>query len=734
MADTPYPSDDQTAVLPEGVTEAQILSDRKVAAEVMDHYTQWRDHRKRHEPNWFVAGAFLRGQQHVEYNEGLARLVSPTVPTYRVQLDINRIRPKIRARLSKFFKNRPKPLVIPASTEHRDVLNARATEKILGYHWDRLGLESRYKQVRLWAAVGSKAYWWFRWDQTATARLRTTNPITGQTEDQTAQLGDVEIEVGSPFEMLVADPAISAIGDQPAIQRVRMMDAEDAAGRYPHLAEDLIGKRIDTNQEQSQEISQYVDRLATLRAGENVSTNRIERPKQVLVVEEFTAPCAKYPQGRYVVVIGGRVARYEEELPYEMSNHTVNPYPVVEFADTQSPGQFWGTTYIEQMIDVQRQFNYILELITENARAVSRPKIIVYKQHNLQDGAWSSAAGEIVELTYLPGLPPPIILQPANVAGDLWNLLAFYGKLFDDLTQVFPAAEGKVAAATSGFQTNLLQEATESVHAPDVRDDELALQEAAWKIRRLCKLGYDVPRLVSVLGDNSLPEVLEFSTDQIDEYAEVRIQAGSMLPDLKAAKAQTAVELYKAGLFGAPQDPAVRRRVMSLLDGVGLDVAKEDARLDADEADQENQKLAAGQPVAPAKFYHDHDVHIERHQNYLKSAAYQRLEPERQQACIAHVITHWDWRNPALAMGLRQQYGLMGLPIATPPPPPMVPTPAGAPPPPMPGMGTNQPPPGAGPQPSAPPPLGARPAGPPTAVGISAGGPAPMRPPMPQVQ
>ena len=46
------------------------------------------------------------------------------------------------------------------------------------------------------------------------------------------------------------------------------------------------------------------------------------------------------------------------------------------------------------------------------------------------------------------------------------------------------------------------------------------------------------------------------------------------------------------------------------------------------------------------------------------------VEPLVQKALVAHTITHFDWVNPALAMGLRQQYQLMDLPSATPPPPP----------------------------------------------------------------
>src|SRR5690606_8649515 len=107
------------------------------------------------------------------------------------------------------------------------------------------------------------------------------------------------------------------------------------------------------------------------------------------------------------------------------------------------------------------------------------------------------------------------------ISGDVWNLINYYDRMFDEISQIFPASEGSTAGATSGFQSNLLQEASDGVHAPDVREDELTLQEAAWKIRRLCKLAYDVPRLFSILGENSMPEVMEFSRSQINEFAEV---------------------------------------------------------------------------------------------------------------------------------------------------------------------------------------------------------------------
>jgi hypothetical protein len=170
------------------------------------------------------------------------------------------------------------------------------------------------------------------------------------------------------------------------------------------------------------------------------------------------------------------------------------------------------------------------------------------------------------------------------------------------------------------------------------------------------------------------------------------------------------IEMLKSGILGNPQDPMVQAKVLRNLDMSGLENVKEDSRMDANEAELEQQKLTAGVPPNPAQFFHNHPVHLDRHTMFMKSPAYEQLQPQQRDAFLTHVITHMDWVNPMLAMGLRQQYQL-DVPIATPPPPPLPP-----------GSGPLGP---QGPQPSAqpqsgnapPPPQGARPATPPTAPG-----------------
>jgi len=99
--------------------------DEAVLADVQRKYQRWREDRRPYEAAWFVNAAFYRGQQYVEYNANLARLTVPKAPPHRVRLKINKLQAKIRARISKFLKNRPKPIIVPPPTSTRTTSTRR---------------------------------------------------------------------------------------------------------------------------------------------------------------------------------------------------------------------------------------------------------------------------------------------------------------------------------------------------------------------------------------------------------------------------------------------------------------------------------------------------------------------------------------------------------------------------------------------------------------------------------
>jgi hypothetical protein len=693
------------------------LDATSVVAEVNQKFSQSRQERRAHEPQWFINSAFLAGRQNVSWHPIQNRVVDSQIlrpaPSHRIRITINRILPKIRARIAKFVKNRPSPVVVPASTDREDKLNARATQKVLDYLWRRLNLETKYRQVLVLSAQTGKAFWWLSWDETAIGQIRVTGP-DGSMQVISQPMGDPRVEVGSAFEVLVADPGISRTAEQPWIIRAKRRSVKDAKARFPKIAAS-ISPDSDT------EIFHYQRKTATLspRGSDNFLSSVTESATQkgdgfVTVKEYFEKPCPSYPKGRYAVVVGDQLARYESELPYEFYTME-NPYPVIEFTDIPIEGNFWTPTLVEQLIPIQREYNLIRSKIAEHIRLNAFPKLLVAEQHRLPPNAWNSESGEVIPYVAIPGVDKPQILSPHPITGDAWRHMDSIRGEFEDVAQIHAVSEGQTGQTTSGFQANLLQEANDLVHGPDIRTHEMALEDAFVKLRKLVQLGYPVERLITVAGRNYEPDVFEFSASQIDENADIRVETGSALPRLTYARIQSVLEMWDRGIFGNQQDPEVQRRVLDLLELGDIQAQQEFSRRDEDKARLENMELRDGKPVEMPMPWDNHEIHWSLHTDQLKSPETRNWDPQRRLGLIVHALNHMRFMNPMGAFTLAQE---LGLPGAVPPPPmlppPGPPGPGGPPPPPPgpPGMGGPPPPMGAE-QPSLPmPPLPPGPPGP----------------------
>jgi hypothetical protein len=206
--------------------------------------------------------------------------------------------------------------VIAASTERKDKLNARGSQLALDYQWRKAKLEEKYKDALIWSNYAGKGFWWIHWNEEKTGRVQLTNPVTKAKSVLDLAIGDVEVEVGSPFEVLVADSSIARMSDQPEIMRVKMRDVEEMKLRYPELA------HLIKPTEGLQEAFHFEKRIAQLTAksegmtlggsAEETGTDKDGKgTNKVLVKELFCAPGGPYPQGRYTVVVGSVLAREE---------------------------------------------------------------------------------------------------------------------------------------------------------------------------------------------------------------------------------------------------------------------------------------------------------------------------------------------------------------------------------------------------------------------------------------
>jgi len=643
---------------------AATRTDEDVVSEVNGYYSAWRASRRPYEIQWFLNAANIRGQQNSKWNPILNKLETRKTPEHRSKNVINRILPKVRARLAKFTKSRPLPQVVPANTDRQSVMDAKATEKVLDYQWRRMGLETKYEDVILWAMTTGKAFWWIRWDKDVPGRLQMPGPeLGGDGSVVEIPLGDVAIELGTAFELLVEDPGVARVGDQQKIMRIKARPVKEVESRYG-----LTPGSVQPDSQVS-DLFQYQKQIAEIGARNVVGSSYVTEGAStgngythVIVKEMFCRPSAEYPKGRYVVVAGGKLLKNEEELPYDFGSSSANPYPIVEFTDMMTAGQFWPTTIVEQLIGLQKEYNDIRNKIAEQLKLQMHPKLRVPKQANLAPNAYNSEAGEKIEYHYIPGMPQPDFLAPPRVSDDAWKTMETIRVEFDDLTAIYPASVGATGDnGESGFQTNLLQEASDSVHAPDIRRNELAIEEAAFKIRRLMAQGYDVPRLVSIVGRNNQPDAFEFSADNIDEHAHVIVQAGSALPTLKAARAKMIMEMHNAALFGDPNDPATKRRVLGMLEVGGIEDATDILKRDEDQSRLENLDVTKGIALEQPMPWESHQIHYDFHTDLLKSPEIKTWSAPQRDELVRHVILHARFINPMNALMLAQQFGYQDL-------------------------------------------------------------------------
>lgn len=664
-------ADQIKSITPVGAaSQAPTYDPEKIVSEVDQKYANWRSMKRPHEVQWFINAAFLRGVQNIQWNEGLSQFEPTRVPKHKVRPSINKILPKYRQRKAKFLKTRATPIVVPATGDPEDKLDATASQAALEYSARKGGLESVYRQTLDMSLTYGKAFIWLYWDDNLPALVQGPN----QQQVTVPNMGDVCYEIGSPFEVLVPDMGIQHMGDQPEIMRVRAVALDELKLRY----KDSLGIQEMKGDTTATDLFQYEKQIASLSSKTNVGltsslADRADKDlNYVIRKEHMMKPCGKYPQGRYVVTAGGVVLKYQEMLPYGFGSMK-NPYHGVEFIDVELAGQFWATSIVEQLIGVQREYNDLRQKLVNHMNKQVHPKVIVSVYSKWPDNAWNDEAGEVIKILTPPGIMEPKIVQPGAISTDLWNNLNIIRQEVDEISALPPVAIGDAGQTTSGFQVNLLQEATDSVHGPDIRAHELAHEELYRKARKMMAQGYDVPRLISIAGRAHIPDVMEFSQENIDENADVIVYSGSALSNSPAVRTQQVIELWNSGLLADDQNPAEgKRRALTMLDANGIGEFQEEKKRDEEKARLENLNIEKGGFVHPPLPFDDHQIHYTVHTDQMKSPEFSMMwQDQQQQELFAHTIYHMKFINPAAAIATAQELGLDALiPMLMPPPQP----------------------------------------------------------------
>lgn len=629
--------------------------------------------RWRAEKQWYLNAAFYFGRQNVlaQDSPGASkqfRLTVPPAPYWRSRPVINLIRPLIRTEMSKLTAQKPTAYVVPASSEDRDLFAAQAGEQI----WDSISRDKKIprtiRNATFWTCITGNGFIKSWWD---THRI---DKITGMK-------GDMCFEKLTPFHLFVPDLREVEIENQPFVIHAANKNTEQLSLAY--------GKRLPGGGGASGDLLE--ESFATVMEVQQDGRNKADT---TLVLEVWVKPgqIRLMPNGGMYTVAGDRILDFFDGWPY-----IHDQYPFTHFRHIET-GKFYGESVITDLISPQREYNRTRGQIIESKNRMAKPQLAA-EIGSIDPNKITAEPGQVV--MYRPGFQAP---QPIPLQSLPSYVLEEQDRIKQDMNEVsgqHEVSRGTVPpGVTAATAISYLQEQDETKLSYTYDSIEEGVEKLAHQALCYVKQYWTTPRKVRVTGEDGSFDVKAFEGSDLRDNTDIRIEAGSALPTSRAAKQAYIMDLMKMGFI----DP---QKGLEVLEIGGINKIYEQIQIDVRQAQRENLKMAQVTPelleqhkreqmqkllqdpkveqlymageididpqtaelsvqgmplegplIVPVNTWDNHRIHIERHNNYRKSQAYDNLSEEAKQLFEDHVNAHVQ----AIMVGAQ---GAMGMPPGT---------------------------------------------------------------------
>lgn len=635
---------------PERFAKANPQDMKRIVTWAQEQFTMAKNARVQAERQWKINLAFYYGRQNVVFRSR-ANLVSgnsgqlwePPAPYWRSRPIINRIRPVIRSEIAKLTSQKPSASIVPNSSEDIDFHAARAGEQIWESLYRRNVVKNVIRRAAFWTTTCGTGFIKTFWDPSAI-------------DTDSDQMGDVKFQPETPFHVLVPDLRQEDLELQPFVMHAQVRPRAQMEMKY---------QRPFANAKGREEILEdaYLNMIGASNA---------EDKNSVLCVEIWVKPGAVpiFPEGAFFTMIGDDIVQGGEGIPYA---HNKYPFAKIDHIPT---GKFYGDSTIVDLLPIQREFNRTRGQVIEAKNKMGKPQLIA-PAGSVDPRKITTEPGIVIE--YTPGFDPPQPLPlaplPAYVLQELDRLLLD----FSDISGQHEVSRGGVPpGVTAATAISYLQEQDESMLSHTFDSLEEAIEKTAFMTLGLVSQFWDTKRTIRVVGVDGSFEARAFKGADLRGNTDIRIEGGSSLPTSKAAKQAFIMDLMKMGFI--PPDKG-----LEVMEIGGINRIYDELATDVREAQRENLKMAGvtqeqyemwkqsmaqmvqmdpmvmmpktgeaetapmdprGMPqfpcMVPVNKWNNHRVHIEVHNKYRKSQAFDQAPPWVKEIFDQHINMHVD--------------------------------------------------------------------------------------------
>ncbi|MCL2369963.1 MAG: hypothetical protein FWC80_01865 [Firmicutes bacterium] len=533
----------------------------EIAQEVMADFEERRRTRRHFEAQWQLTANFVMGNQHC--------VISPTATLEDTERDYfwqerevyNHMAPILETRLAKLGRVRPVMSVVSASDNENDIKSAIVGTKVLNSCYNRLAVSEIISRATMWSEITGTVFYKVTWDHGA-------GKVLGQVGGKKVTGGDVWIDVCPPYEIFPSSLTAETVEECPSIIHAKAVPVAEIK-RLWNI--DIEGENLDLYNYQS---SYNAGGLGLSSSG--IATGPERRRDHAIVIERYTLPDDKSPNGELVIVSGSKLL-YSGELPYLNGRDGERGYPFIRQQCLAMTGMFFGTSILERVIPIQRAYNAVknrkheyLNRIAMGVLAVEDGSVDV---NNLEDEGLSP--GKI--LLYRQGSQPPSMLSLGRVPPE-FN--AEEDRLFGEFVSISGVSEVMRNSITptgvvSGVALRLLIEQDEtrlSMVADNIRG---AIRRMGQHIIRLFRQFACEKRLDKTAGENGQIELLAWSKSDLTSD-EIIFETDAELSNTPAARQSMIFDLLSTGLLNDETGKLTNSMRRKILDNLGFNAFSEE--------------------------------------------------------------------------------------------------------------------------------------------------------------
>lgn len=368
-------------------------------------------------------------------------------------------------------------------------------------------------------------------------------------------------------------------------------------------------------------------------------------------------PTKKYPNGRYAVIAGDTLIMDVKRMPIPVEKSSWY-YTLTDFHYLNVPGRFWSDSGINDLVSAQLSINEIDQALAVNRKGLGRPLVTIpigpgaIALEKLSESGQHllaikydprTSAGQAPKIDRGTPLPDQILKErelhqqtAQNSAGDPRHVLSGQA----------PSSQ------SSGILVDILQNAAERGHVPNIKKYYRSLKRVYRKRLILAKYLYTEERIIKIAEEDNI-SVMSFVGADLRGNTDIRLEISSGISSTKTGQASQVMQLAQHGFFGdLTLDHEMRDRLMKI---IGLSTFSNKLDLDLRRAQQENNKIMHGQyedmmlvdqgevmNLDPLFKYDKHAIHYEVHRKFILSNDFVRMSKELQTIAINHCDLHHD--------------------------------------------------------------------------------------------